>query len=78
MATLDKINRILQAQDDIKTQCKCIMDAQSETDDTKLYIEHQTQLNRLFVQHMELVISASGLLAAEEILVRTCSVSYEP
>jgi hypothetical protein len=65
MATLDKLNRILKAQDDIKAECRTIMDAQSQTDDMKQYMEHQIQLNRLFVQHMELGISASGLLAAD-------------
>ena len=84
MATLDKLNSILKAQDDLKAECMTIMDAQSQTDDMKQYMEHQIQLNRLFVQHMELGISASGLLATEakvsdaEIMIRACSLSDEP
>ncbi len=59
------LNHILYLQDTIKAECKSIMDLQSKTECPTQYFEHQTTLNNLFVQHMELGLKATSLLAAE-------------
>ncbi len=64
---MSKLNHILYLQDTIKTECKSILDLQSKTDDPKQYVEHQALLNSLFVQHMELGLKATSLIAAESL-----------
>ena len=65
--TTSKLNQILKLQDTIKSDCRGIMDSQSKTEDPKQYVEYQAQLNNLFVQHMELGLKATGIIAAESL-----------
>ena len=65
---MGKLNQILQLQDNIRTECKSILNLQSKTmDDPKLYVENQALLNSLFVQHMELGLRATSILAMENL-----------
>jgi hypothetical protein len=67
-SAMSKLNHILQLQDNIKTECNSILELQSKTiDDLKLYVEHQTMLNGLFLQHMELGLRVTGILTTESL-----------
>ncbi len=72
------LNHILFLQDTIKAECKSIMDLQSKTQCPMQYFEHQTTLNNLFVQHMELGLKATSLLAAEGLRSAGSSYGDEP
>ena len=65
--TTSKLNQILQQQDTIKSDCRGIMENQSKAENPKQYVEYQAQLNNLFVQHMELGLKATGIIAAESL-----------
>jgi hypothetical protein len=62
-STMGKLNHILYLQDTIRLECKSIIENQSKEEDLKIYTEHQALLNSLFVQHMELGLKASSLMA---------------
>ena len=67
-SAMSKLNHILQLQDNIKTECNSILELQSKTiDDLKLYVDHQTMLNGLFLQHMELGLRVTGILTTESL-----------
>ena len=61
--TIGKLNHILYLQDTLRLECKSIIENKSKEEDLKVYTEHQALLNSLFVQHMELGLKASALLA---------------
>jgi hypothetical protein len=61
--TIGKLNHMLYLQDTIRLECKSIIENQAKEEDLKLYTEHQALLNNLFIQHMELGLKASALLA---------------
>jgi hypothetical protein len=62
---LSKLNHLLYLQDTIRIECKSIMELQSKTEDPGKYMEHQALLNALFIQHMDLGLKATGILASE-------------
>jgi len=64
---MSQLNHILYLQNTIRIECKTIMELQSKEQDLNVYAQHQTVLNSLFVQHMELGLKATGLIAAENL-----------
>ena len=64
---MSQLNHILYLQNTIRIKCKTIMELQSKEQDLNVYAQHQTVLNSLFVQHMELGLKATGLIAAENL-----------
>ena len=64
---MSQLNHILYLQNTIRLECKTIMELQSKEEDLNTYAQHQTVLNSLFVQHMELGLKATGLIAAENL-----------
>ena len=65
---MGQLNHILFLQNTIRLECKTIMELQSKEGlELNAYIQHQAVLNGLFVQHMELGLKATGLIAAENL-----------
>lgn len=64
---MSKLNHILYLQENIKIECKSVIDTQSQTEDPKQFMEHQTLLNNLFVQHIDMGLKAASLIAAENL-----------
>ena len=78
-SAMSKLNHILQLQDNIKTECNSILELQSKTiDDLKLYVENQTMLNGLFLQHMELGLRVTGILATESLKSSADDIAVPP
>lgn len=62
-----QINHMLHLQKTIIIECNKIMELQSKEANFDVYAQQQTVLNRFFVQHMELGLEATRLIAAENL-----------
>ena len=64
---MSQINHMLYLQKTIIIECQDIMELQSKEANFEVYAQQQTVLNSLFVQHMELGLEATRLIAAENL-----------
>ena len=64
---MSQINHMLYLQKTIIKECQDIMELQSKEANFEVYAQQQTVLNSLFVQHMELGLEATRLIAAENL-----------